>query len=121
MSEMDQEDLAEEVARLTARFAELEERVAQLESGPVRARPATVSSSSDPIASGGEDLIAAMSQAFAEIGEADAGALRQHLVKKGWASLGRSDVNKALYANQTRFEIARQEGAKPVWKAKDEG
>jgi hypothetical protein len=121
MDELEAEDLAAQVALLTARLTELEARVTQLESGAGRtkvAAPASASSQSAPVTAGtgSEDLIAAISQVLGEIGEADVGAIRQQLAKTGWASLGRSDVNKVLYAHKDRFIVARQEGVKPIWK-----
>jgi hypothetical protein len=117
MNEFEPEDLAEQVARLTARLAELEERVARLESGPARpAASVSAPPAGDAVAVGGEELLTAIVQALSEIGTADAGAIRQQLAKNGWASLTRSDVNKALYAHKDRFTIASQEGAKPLWK-----
>jgi hypothetical protein len=49
--------------------------------------------------------------------EADAGTIRQQLVKNGLpASLSRSDINKMLYARKDLFTVSRQENGKPIWK-----
>jgi uncharacterized protein YbjT (DUF2867 family) len=117
MDELEEEDLAGQVARLTARLAELEERVARLESTPVR--PVTTVSAPPAgtlVVASGEELLTAIVQALSELGQADAGTIRQQLAKSGWATITRSDVNKALYAHKDRFTVATQEGPKPLWK-----
>ncbi len=115
--------LVAQVALLTARLVELEDRVTQLESrggstsGRVASASLTAPTSGEVApAVSQEELLAAIAEALTEMGEGDAGAIRQHIAKKGWAIITRSDVNKALYANQTRFQLARQDGAKPIWK-----
>src|SRR5207253_10596800 len=106
---------------LTTRLAELEERVTRLENGPARpASPSRPVVNAAPDEAGSADLVAALTQALTQLGEADAGSLRQALIKNGLpATLNRSDVNKALYAHQELFKIARQEGMKPMWALKD--
>ncbi|HEX2913356.1 MAG TPA: hypothetical protein VH186_21310 [Chloroflexia bacterium] len=115
-----EEDVADQLMRLAARVAELEERVARLEGLPATGRASTgASQATAPSAggSGGEELVEAMIQALGQLGEADAGAIRQQLIKNGLpSSLARSDVNKQLYAHKERFQVARQEGMKPIWK-----
>ena len=115
------ENVLNEVAALRARLAELEERVSRLEA-PGVAAPVSVSRGTGAAAASTDPagLAEAISQALEGLGEADAGAIRQQLIKNGFgATLARSDVNKALYANPTRFQVVRQEGAKPIWKRAD--
>lgn len=112
-----EEDLAVQVAYLSARLAELEERVARLESSPA----SNVRSTAGPVeaapALGNEELAAAISQALAQLEEGDTSAIRQQMIKNGQpTSLGRSDVNKMLYNRKDLFQVVRQEGAKPIWK-----
>ena len=121
---MSEEELVIQLTQLQTRLAQLEERVAQLENRPAASTPvrsSTVTSSAptdaDASASPVEGLLDGIAQALTQLGEADAGAVRQQMVKNGFpAALGRSDVNKALYANKDRFEVARQDGAKPFWR-----
>ena len=114
-------NLADEIASLRARLAELEERVTRLEEQPAPTR--AISGGVGPtegVGSSREGLPDAISQALEGLGEADAGAIRQHLIKSGFAAdVARSEINKALYASPARFQIARQEGAKPLWKRAD--
>jgi hypothetical protein len=117
MSEIDQ--LKEQISQLTARVVELEERVVKLESNTTRVTSSPSSSgtaASAPASAPSEGLIGAIAEAFRQIGEGDAGAIRQVLAKTGFPEIIRSDVNKALYANKNIFEIARQEGMKPIWR-----
>lgn len=115
------EEIQQQIEALIARVNELEQRVANLENNSSH-RVASVSSSSGSSATteGSVDasgLVEAIKVALGQIGEADAGAIRQQLVKNGQPnSITRSDVNKALYRNTTVFAVARQEGMKPFWK-----
>ena len=112
------EEIQQQLAAMQVRIAELEERVAALENrGSSAPRPVS-SGSAIPASAGSGELIEALRAALSEMGEGDAGAMRQQLVKNPqWAALTRSDVNKALYANEnSAFVIVRKEGAKPVWK-----
>lgn len=115
----DNTGLAEQVARLNARVAELEERLARLENAP--------SARVYPVASGGgaetanpaigDEMSAAIQAVLGRLGEADAGQIRQELVKNGFpAGLTRSDINKVLYRNTTLFGKNEGEVGKPLWR-----
>jgi hypothetical protein len=111
---------------LLARIEQLEQRVEILEkeksSGRIATTTladggATISGGVTPSAVAGDAMIEGIRAAFAQIGEGDAGAVRQQLAKNPqFAGITRSDVNKALYAHKDIFTIARQEGMKPIWK-----
>jgi hypothetical protein len=113
---MSEDELMEQMQALMQRVADLEERVARLENRQVPDGPILLGNRQNPDAAPldiGGDIAAALET----LGEADAAAIRQHLVKNGApASLARSDINKALYANKAKFEVVRQEGVKPIWR-----
>ncbi len=106
--------LEEQIAQLLERVAALEEKVTRLEGG--NNRPITTGVTAAP--AGDKDaLVPPIAEALQQITEGDAGAIRQQLIKNGHpASLGRSDINKALYSRKDLFTVDRQEGAKPIWK-----
>ncbi len=117
------EEMRGQLAALRARLAELEERVSFLESRPASPGSDRVGNSPAPLvgpAGSGPDretLAATISQILTQLTEADAGLLRQQLIKSGLvAEISRSDINKVLYFYKDRFEVARQEGAKPMWR-----
>lgn len=112
------EEIQNQLETLLEKVNELEQRVATLEKGESRS-VSTVPNADSNAASSGDSagLMEAIKVALSQLGEADAGAIRQQLVKNGQPnSLTRSDVNKALYRNTTVFAVARQEGMKPFWK-----
>ena len=119
MSNYDELDLAEQVARLSARVAELEERIARLETAPSpRVRQVTTAGETDtPNPVSGEEMVAAIQAILGRLGEAEAGQIRQELVKSGFpASLARSEINKALYRNTALFGKNEAEAGKPLWR-----
>ena len=82
MSYSEETDLAEQVARLTARVAELEERLSRLESGG-SARPTAMPAPPEaayPVASD-ERVVAGSRRVLERLGEAEAGQIRQELIK----------------------------------------
>jgi hypothetical protein len=120
MDYVEEADLQEKVARLSARVAELEERLVRLESGgpgrtPVAAREATGSVEPvNPVT--GEELLAGIRAVLERLGEAEAGQIRQELIKNGFtAALTRSDINKVLYRHTDLFGKASGEASKPEW------
>jgi Adenosine deaminase z-alpha domain len=113
MDEIDQ--LKEQINQLTARLSELEERVIKLESGSVRPSANPSNSSSATATAPKEGLLEVISTALQQIGEGDAAAIRQ-AIAKNMPDITRSDINKVLYANKDLFEVARQEGMKPIWR-----
>jgi Adenosine deaminase z-alpha domain len=116
MDEMD--ELKEQINQLLARVATLEDRVSQLETGaPSRSTASSNNEVATTVSAPKEGLVEALSAAFQQIGEGDAAAIRQQLAKNGFAEITRSDINKVLYANKNLFEIARQDGMKPIWRA----
>lgn len=116
---MNEADLQNQMAQLFERIEQLEQRVEILEKGGSRA---IITSAGEGVAASvgtaaGEELAEAIRMAMTTLGEGDAGAIRQQMVKNGQpATLGRSDVNKMLYNRKDLFKIDRQEGAKPIWK-----
>lgn len=117
MSYSEETDLAEQVARLTARVAELEERLSRLESGS-SARPTITGSASEaanPV--GNDELLAGLRSVLERLGEAEAAQIRQELIKTGFpATLSRSDVNKVLYRHTEIFTKGSSDASKPQWK-----
>lgn len=116
-------DILQRLDELNAKVAKLEQRVSELEGGSTAAvqnyspRPAPdFRVIAPPPEVGRDELVNAIGQALDELGEAEVGALRSHLAKKGMISVTRSDVNKALYNRKDLFTIARQDGLKPIWK-----
>jgi hypothetical protein len=111
---------------LLARIEQLEQRVEILEKEKAGGRVATTtitnpevaaSGGATPSAVAGDEMIEGIRATLVQIGEGDAGAVRQQLAKNPqFAGITRSDVNKALYAHKDIFTIARQEGMKPIWK-----
>jgi hypothetical protein len=119
MSNYDDMDLAEQVVRLSARVAELEERIARLETAPsARVRPVAVAGETDtPNPVGGEEMVAGIQAILRRLWEAEAGQIRHELVKSGFpASLTRSDINKTLYRNTALFGKNEGEAGKPLWR-----
>lgn len=108
---------SQHIKELLERIEALENRVMRLElrqsgqTGPLSS--SRISVPNTEIA----DLAAGIEKVLEQVGEADVGTIRQQLVKNGIPdSLSRSDINKILYANKTRFEISRQDGVKPFWR-----
>ncbi len=120
MAYSEEVDLPEQVARLNARVAELEERLARLEgSGSGRTQPVTreATESIEPVnLATGEELLASIRAVLGRLGEAEAGQIRQELIKNGFAAaLTRSDINKVLYRHTNLFGKASGEASKPEW------
>ncbi len=116
---MNESDLQNQLAQLFERIEQLEQRVETLEKGGSRAMvtSAGVGVTASVGTAVGEGLAEAIRMALTMLGEGDAGAIRQQMLKNGQpATLGRSDVNKMLYNRKDLFTIDRQEGAKPIWK-----
>jgi len=110
----DENNFEEQLGQLLERVATLEEKVARLEGG---SRPAASSGVVAAPVADKDALVPAIAEALQQITEGDAGVIRQQLIKNGQpASLGRSDINKALYSRKDLFTVDRQEGAKPIWK-----
>lgn len=119
MSNYEDMDLAEQVARLNARVAELEERLARLEAAPsFTAGPLPAGGETGtPNPVGSEEMAAGIQAILGRLGEAEAGQIRQELVKSGFsASLSRSEINKTLYRHTTLFAKNEGEAGKPVWR-----
>lgn len=111
------EETQNQLVEMLNRIAELEQRVAVLETNGSRTSPVGASSSGEASSVTSDTLMEGIRTALGQLGEGDAGTLRQQLVKNGLpSSLTRSDINKALYAHKDIFTVARQEGMKPVWK-----
>lgn len=109
MNEID--ELKQQIADLTARVSDLEARLDQPTTTKPKANAATPSTAIP------SEMVEQIKIILAQLGEVDVAALRQALVKGGMSSsVTRSDVNKTLYNHKDLFVIARQEGAKPLWK-----
>ena len=119
MSYFDEMDLVEQVARLTARVAELEERLSRLESGGFsRSASAGNTAESGPASPlGNDELLSGIQVVLERLGEAEAGQIRQELIKNGLpAALSRSDINKVLYRHTELFTRANSDASKPQWR-----
>ena len=117
MGNPEEMDLAEQVMRLAARVAELEERLARLENNPP-ARLAYMGGEVDAVNTvANEVMVGGIRTVLEKLGEAEAGQIRQELVKNGFpASLTRSDINKVLYHHTGLFSKAAGDEGKPKWR-----
>jgi hypothetical protein len=117
MDYIEEADLQEKVARLSARVAELEERLVRLESGGpgrIQAAAPEATGSVGPVTD--QELLAGIRAALERLGQAEAGQIRQELIKNGFAAtLTRSDINKLLYRHTDLFGKASGEASKPEW------
>lgn len=110
-------DLQEQVARLSARVAELEERLARLESGGAGRTRDTAGTVGPTTPAGSEELLAGIRAVLERLGEAEAGQIRQELIKNGFAAaLTRSDINRVLYRHTALFGKASSDASKPEWR-----
>ena len=108
MNEID--ELKQQIADLTARVSDLEARL-----DPTSTTKPTAAATTNPATP--SEMVEQIKTILAQLGEVDVAALRQALVSGGMSSsVTRSDVNKTLYNHKDLFVIARQEGAKPLWK-----
>jgi hypothetical protein len=119
MDNSEEIDLLEQFVRLSARVAELEERVALLENrdGGSREVPDGVTGAPGSPPPDGDTLLAGLRVVLERLGEAEAAEIRQELVKNGFpATLTRSDINKALYRHSAIFEKINTDSGKPEWR-----
>lgn len=103
------------VEELRERVRTLEEKVSRLENGGRTSSPSPKPATA-PVSVSLEGLVEAIRAALEVLGEGDSAVIRQKVAERGMSVATKSDVNKALYANQNLFKIDRSEGAKPIWK-----